>query len=255
MIKIKRSVGAGAINHWVDVLEVQGLLNDNLSRLPKASKLLDEDGKCGKKSIEAIKAFQETVMKIKPDGNVGPRGNTLKKLNLHAEKETVVTPCLAHLATKNNIFPFVLAPTKSYKTGMRKFGHRRDGGKRKHAGCDLYAPAGTAIRAMDDGVVMRPVETFYLGTNQLQIRHKDFVARYGEISHLAAGIDNGVAVKRGQVIAYVGTLTFKSGNTMSMLHLELYSGQGTGPLTVRDNVYRRRGDLIDPTEILDAATR
>ena len=57
------------------------------------------------------------------------------------------------------------------------------------------------------------------------------------------------------MIAYVGTLTFKSGNTISMLHLELYSGQGTGPLTVRDNVYRRRGDLIDPTAILDAATR
>jgi hypothetical protein len=41
---------------------------------------------------------------------------------------------------------------------------------------------------------------------------------------------------------------------MSMLHLELYSGDKTGPLTDRGNQpYMRRTDLIDPTPILDEA--
>jgi len=43
-------------------------------------------------------------------------------------------------------------------------------------------------------------------------------------------------------------------NGMSMLHLELYSGKVTGPLTNPSNKpYLRRSDLIEPTSILDKA--
>ncbi|MCW9048548.1 MAG: hypothetical protein OQK46_10755, partial [Gammaproteobacteria bacterium] len=71
----------------------------------------------------------------------------------------------------------------------------------------------------------------------------------------AAGIVTGAKVKRGQVIAYVGELVFKSGNKMSMLHLETYKGTLTGSLTVRSSKpYQRRGDLFDPTQMLDKAS-
>ena len=193
-------------------------------------------------------------MKV-PDGNIGPTGRTLQLLNTHAVADEPMGVCVANTIHLGIIFPLTNEPTVSYKTGMRRFGARRSKGKRKHAGCDLYASAGTAIRAMADGVVMRPMETFYMGTNQLQIRHESFVARYGEISHVAFGVENGASVKKGQVIAYVGTLKFKSGNTMSMLHLELYSGNQSGPLSGGGNKFKRRGDLLDPTPILDAATR
>lgn len=39
--------------------------------------------------------------------------------------------------------------------------------------------------------------------------------------------------------------------TLSMLHFELYSGTGSGPLTDTSNKpHMRRGDLIDPTSLL-----
>lgn len=255
MVKIKRSVGNNAYNHWIDVLEVQSLLNDNIMKLPDFYEYLDEDGKCGKLTIKAIVSFQKNVMKMKgPDGNVGPRGGTLRNLNLHAAKDEFNDLCTNNIIYSGILFPLSKQPTESYKTGMRRFGARRSKGKRKHAGCDLYAPAGTSIRAMSDGVVMRPMETFYMGTHQLQIRHEQFVARYGEISNVAPKVKNGASVKKGQVIAYVGTLNFKNGKTMSMLHLELYSGKLSGPLSARGNKYRRRGDLLNPTSILDMAT-
>ena len=106
---------------------------------------------------------------------------------------------------------------------------------------------------MKDGKVVQHYK-FYLGTSALEIDHGDMLVRYGEISHVAPGIVTGGSVKRGQVIAYVGELVFKSGNKMSMLHLEAYKGALTGALTVRTSQpYQRRGDLFDPTKLLDSA--
>ena len=133
---------------------------------------------------------------------------------------------------------------------MRRFGSARKKG-RLHAGVDLYAPIGTPIYAMDDGVVAKNIYAFYLGTFALEVTHSKFLARYGEISKVAPGIRKGVKVKKGQLITYVGELR---GLNMSMLHIELYSGKGTGPLTVRNRKpYMRRSDLIDPTPVLEKA--
>jgi murein DD-endopeptidase MepM/ murein hydrolase activator NlpD len=77
-------------------------------------------------------------------------------------------------------FPLSFIPSQSYKEGMRRFGARRDGGKRKHAGCDLYAPVGTPVRAVAKGIVIQ-FNYFYLGTYYLTIDHDDFIVRYGEI--------------------------------------------------------------------------
>ncbi len=63
------------------------------------------------------------------------------------------------------------------------------------------------------------------------------------------GIKKGANVVAGQVIGHVGKM---DGIDESMLHLELYSGKETGPLTNRNNQpYNRRGDLINPTDILE----
>ena len=157
-------------------------------------------------------------------------------------------------ASDGHQFPLKIAPTKSYTDGMRAFGANRSNG-RKHAGCDLYAPVGTPIYAMDDGEVIRGPYSFYLGTFALEVKHPDFVARYGEISGAAPGVKTGAKVKKGQLLGYVGELVFKSGTRMSMLHLELYRGTATGSLSTSALPYKRRGDLIDPTAILDKAKR
>jgi len=253
---IKASVGRGGKNHWIDVFEVQFLLNENMHRLSGID-FLDTDGDNGALTEKAIVTYQKEVMFFRdPDGNVGPNGRTIKSLINTAMRDPFSSTIKSNSIIPSDVlFPFFSPPTKDYNTGMRRFGSRRSKGKRLHAGCDLYAPKGTKIRAMKDGMVMRPVEYFYMGTSVLLIHHGNFIARYGEISHVANGIKNGSDIKKGDVIAYVGELKFKSGNTMSMLHLELYSGSGSGPLTVSGNKYRRRGDLIDPTPILAAAAR
>jgi hypothetical protein len=149
------------------------------------------------------------------------------------------------------IFPLRQRPVSSYHDGGRKFGARRSNGTRKHAGCDLIAPRGTEVLAMDSGKVIRGPYHFYSGAYALEIRHSNGkVVRYGEIMKIVpAGISAGARVSRGQVIASVGQL--KSGN--AMLHLEIYSGSASGKLTQAGNKFKRRADLIDPTPYLDAA--
>ncbi len=150
------------------------------------------------------------------------------------------------------IFPQRTRPAQDYKSGAREFGARRSGGKRKHAGCDLKAPKGTEILAMADGKVIRGPYSFYSGTFALEVQHANgMVVRYGEIdAKVPKGIQVGASVKQGQVIAFVGRL--ESGN--SMLHLEMYRGDKSGPLSQNNSPpFMRRSDLVDPTPYLDQA--
>lgn len=152
------------------------------------------------------------------------------------------------------IFPLKQKPKQDYKTRPRGFGCPRDGGKRKHAGCDLYAPVGTPILSVEDGEVVLGPYLFYLGTYALEVKHADGkVVRYGEIQKAADGIKVGSKVKAGQVIAYVGKL---KGLNISMIHFELFSGTAKGPLTNRADKsgYSRRADLVNPTAYLDSCT-
>lgn len=242
MIIIRQSVGEKGGNLRQDVLIVQKALNKVMPSL--AAKPLLEDGLYGKNTGNAIMIFQKKyVMLINPDGRIDPVGRTIRKLT---RMQIMDKP------QQKLIFPLSFKPAESYKSGMRAFGANRSNG-RKHAGIDLYAAKSTPIRAMKDGKVIHDYK-FYLGTRALEIDHEDMVVRYGEISHVVPGIIAGTNVRRGQIIAYVGELIFKSGNKMSMLHLEAYKGTLTGPLTVRGATpYQRRSDLFDPTKLLDDA--
>lgn len=240
MAKLTGSVGRNGINHKVDIEWVQILLNNY--KIPGVTTLLKVDGKVGEKTYTRIETFQKKVLNTtNPDGLIEPGKRSFKKL---VERDRL----------KNHIiFPFKFKPKKSYKTGIRAFGTKRSNGKRKHAGCDLYGPKGATIRAIKYGKVIRSY-AFYLGTRALEVDHGDVVVRYGEISGVASGIKKGSIVKRGQLIAYVGELVFKSGTKMSMLHIELYKGTSKGALTVRGlKPYQRRNDLMNPTPYLNAA--
>ena len=154
-------------------------------------------------------------------------------------------------------FPFSKLPNWDWTTGARRFGANRSG-PRAHAGCDLYFPAGTPIHAVGDGTVIQSAYYFYNGTYALEVDHGEFIVRYGEIQ-ANPPVKGGAKVKRGQVIAKVGHLT---GITVpsDMLHMEMYDGSLSGPLTVgaasskrrSDGVpFLRRMDLIDPTDYLN----
>lgn len=163
------------------------------------------------------------------------------------------------------VFPLPARPTLSYKTGGRRFGAQRDG--RTHAACDLIAAAGTAVRAVEDGTVIRGPYKFLqsgaqtthpLWTYALEVRHSHFIVRYGEIAHdLADGVVLGGTVAEGQVLATVGAQV-----GAAMLHFEMYNDpHRLDELTQRQNAqylhvpaasYQRRSDLLDPTTFLDS---
>jgi murein DD-endopeptidase MepM/ murein hydrolase activator NlpD len=151
-------------------------------------------------------------------------------------------------AVQGEIFPLWMKPTASWKTRPRYFGSGRKGG-RKHAGVDLYAPAGTKIRAIADGRILRGPYFFYDGTYALEVVHPGIgVVRYGEIKgKLAPGV--GKEVKAGQHIAFVGYLTKLK---MSMLHFELYKEAAKNDATLSGGgPFRRNAKLIDPTPLID----
>src|ERR1039458_8888777 len=63
----------------------------------------------------------------------------------------------------------------------------RANGARKHAGCDLYAPAGTEVLAVEDGEVIAGPYPFYDVVDAVEIRHASgIIVRYGEISKTGA---------------------------------------------------------------------
>ena len=143
------------------------------------------------------------------------------------------------------------------------FGSGRSGGKRRHAGRDLYTLANAEIVAIADGIVLN-TSFFYCKTNQVTIMHyfkgRKIIIRYGELVNIP--VKAGDRVKKGQFLGQTGKLlndrnqhiNVVSGYTIYMIHFEYYTdGNNTrDPLTVRDpnNKFKRRSDLSDPLEIL-----
>ena len=168
------------------------------------------------------------------------------------------------------------------------FGWKCDGGKRKHAGRDLYTEPNAEIVAICDGTVLG-IDSFYSRTYEITIKHKtkngrQFIIRYGEVDYNSITVKVGDSVKQGTVIAKTGLLlkelkrSEKSPHSIEIktdskettkykpeliiddkiiyiLHLEYYSGENgldlNNPLTDSKNQpYQRRADLLDPLDIL-----
>jgi GH24 family phage-related lysozyme (muramidase)/LysM repeat protein len=156
------------------------------------------------------------------------------------------------------------------------FGSGRGKGKRKHAARDLYLEKHTEIVAMAPGEVLvtRP---FYYETNEVTIKHttfdgRQFIARYGEVDPASITVKEKDKVAQGQVIGKCGVMIrngkplithTRLNKSMSMLHLEIYSGAAgwdiegeKNKLTVKKNSpYQRRSDLVDPLAILQEGYR
>ena len=80
MAKISLAVGVGAFNAPPDVLVIQKLLNGHVGRL--GLRPLVADGRCGVKTLTAIREFQTRIM-MRPNasGRIDPGGDTLTRLS------------------------------------------------------------------------------------------------------------------------------------------------------------------------------
>jgi murein DD-endopeptidase MepM/ murein hydrolase activator NlpD len=269
MVRISASVGLAGQNKTADALVVQRLLNQNRNRIP-GGREIKVDGIIGPKTILHIKAFQVDVLKFAdPDATVDPEGRTLKALNDGAagsrngpHPDPAPPPMAAPALEKPLCFPLSARPVLDYQVPsdlQRPHHHRyfgagrksKDGTYRAHAACDLIAAPETPVLAVEVGTVDHYEPGFFDVTGALVVAHDNgLVVRYGELSHAMPGLNRGAPVARGQVIGFVGKNSFGS----AMLHIEFYAGTKTGRLSVAGNAFIRRGDLVDPTAYLDAAT-
>ena len=100
--------------------------------------------------------------------------------------------------------------------GMRK--HPIDGYNKMHRGTDFAAPMGTPIMASGSGVITR-ARWCGGGGNCIKIKHNStYQTVYAHMKSFGRGIKEGIRVKQGQVIGYVGS----TGNsTGPHLHYEV----------------------------------
>ena len=203
------------------------------------------------KGSEKIGWVASELIKAKSDCASAPKTKADTAANDDEDAQTSGVMTITGLTDKNCCeFPLTARPTTSYRSGMRRFGAGRSGGRRIHAACDLYRDDGDKVVAVASGRVIMPKYYFYQGVFAIEVRHAGgFVVRYGEVlGDNAPGIHMGAEVKAGQTVGYVGTVN--SGCCSPMLHFELYSGEGRGSLTQHINGYSRREDLLNPTEYL-----
>lgn len=246
---------------------LQKALNMNAAAAPamvehKRSHIVLPDGNAAQKHGD-----DENVVAIR-GGSTGTQVSERKKekdvahktVEEDIKKEVKKASLVVGTSLKDGLlFPLPIRPTEDYKDGARKFNSSR--GSRRHAGCDLYAPVGTEIRAMADGVIIQ-CYPFYWRTDALEVDHGDFIVRYGEIAPRGKKEQeklSGKVVKRGDVLGTVGQLyqSKKVKYKDSMLHLEMY-GSNLSPLDSKHKLsntklkpFERRSDLVDPTPTLD----
>ena len=93
--------------------------------------------------------------------------------------------------------------------GMRK--HPILGYNKMHRGTDFAAPEGTPIMASGDGKIVR-ARWCGGGGNCIKIKHNStYSTVYAHLKNFARGIREGVRVKQGQTIGYVGSTGMSTG--------------------------------------------
>lgn len=116
-------------------------------------------------------------------------------------------------------------PVAGKKSNIGSYwGARRDGGRRKHQGIDIFAKKGTPVIAISDGIIVSRDKTPIGGrTLWLKSAAHSWTAYYAHLDKQL--VKEGQYVRKGQVIGTVG----KTGNartTPPHLHFGIYTGKG-----------------------------
>lgn len=103
--------------------------------------------------------------------------------------------------------------------------------RRMHTGVDWASPPGTPILAAGNGTIEEAGRKGQYG-NYVRIRHANgYQTAYGHMSRFAPGVRDGIKVRQGQVIGYVGSTGLSSG---PHLHFEvLVNNRFVDPLSIQ----------------------
>jgi murein DD-endopeptidase MepM/ murein hydrolase activator NlpD len=99
----------------------------------------------------------------------------------------------------------------------------RRGGARPHEALDIMAPRGTPVLAAADGKIVKLFDSKPGGLTLYEFDPGELVAYYyAHLDRYAAGIAEGLQVKQGEVIGYVGSTGNASPNAPH-LHFAIFS--------------------------------
>ncbi|MGD9785304.1 MAG: M23 family metallopeptidase [Hyphomicrobiaceae bacterium] len=103
--------------------------------------------------------------------------------------------------------------------------------RKMHTGVDWSAPSGTPILAAGNGMIEQAGRKGQYG-NYVRIRHANgYQTAYAHMSRIGAGVQEGIKVRQGQVIGYVGSTGLSSG---PHLHFEvLVNSQFVNPMSIQ----------------------
>ncbi len=225
-----------------EVMEYNNGVIDALKATQEALKTTKEELESDKAEQESLKAEQEAsksdlltqeakvdklikeIKELEADyqAELDKYESASKKLDAQlAAAEKKYKEQLAALEAKNNAgsgewyWPlpgrYYISSTFAYRK------HPITGKWSHHTGNDIPAPGGTEIHAAKDGVVTDVGKNSVYG-NYIQISHGNGYSTFYAHMKSTAIVKEGATVKRGQVIGYVGTTGYSTGNH---LHFEL----------------------------------
>ena len=140
--------------------------------------------------------------------------------------------------------PFSMCPVKGTVSYQDDFGEpRTTGGYHPHAGNDIHAPTGRAIRAPFAGLVVGRSDNWFAGRSVTLVGSEGFVRN----AHLSRFARLGY-VRAGAVIGYVGS----TGDALtSHDHFEWHPWNVPDPLHIAPSGFERVLDAIDPYPFLN----
>jgi len=155
--------------------------------------------------------FSELIAQLRSDLNRYNGRHTEKTPSLNATADTkkerdkeFATRAKALFAPLNGAslnMPVVgVQPPDLYNS----WGDARDGGKRRHKGIDIFAPKGTAIVAVSDGIVSYIGEQPKGGLCLWLTTENGTSFYYAHLDRWAAGLYEGMEVRSGDLLGYVG---------------------------------------------------
>jgi murein DD-endopeptidase MepM/ murein hydrolase activator NlpD len=154
----------------------------------------------------------------------------------------VATPAPA--ATPPGAGESLLLPVRGVRYGQLHdtFAEARGGGTRPHEALDIMAPRGTPVLAAVDGTVEKLFESVPGGLTIYEFdRERNRAYYYAHLDRYAGGLHEGQALRRGDVIGYVGS-TGNAAEDAPHLHFAIFL---LGP-----EKHWWQGTAIDPYPLL-----
>ena len=211
-------LAAPAIASWSDTIRVTSITVSRCTE-PRANRGVDSVFNAREDSLSAAAVSSDTLAT-----SVIP---------------PVTTPAAGELAELRRM---LIVPVEGVARAQLRDTYEESRGTRVHEALDIRAPRGTAVLSAADGKLMR---LFDSKTGGLMVYASDptdrFVLLYGHLDRYAQNLRDGMPLKQGQVIGYVGT----TGNApVGTPHLHF------GILRGKPSASWSRGTAVNPYPLL-----